>query len=160
MLLIDQSKLFRTVTRPLAPSATIASEGKAGVASYVNGVLCLSASTGASGEIFAGVMFSSKTPLTIEPWIDTLTVGSTGQVILTNIPIGGSQRVFVLPDTAWTVGIPAAGSPLYSITSNVIQVDPSYSGTVLTIQYQYAPTLAQSRRLQGDERDRPVPAHP
>lgn len=147
MLHIDQSKLFRTNQRKLASDAFIASEGKAAVAVYENGELCVKPSTGASGEKFAGVMFSSKTPLTSLPLVEVL-VAAASKVTLTNDPIPGTLRI-VVGGTEFEAGDPATAGK-YSISGRVITLPAAQATATASVTYSYSPSVNVARAMQGD----------
>lgn len=147
MLHLDQSKLFRTGQFKLATDAFIAAEGKAAVVVYENGEAVVKPSTGVSGEIFAGVMFSSKTPLDTLP---NVFVGKAvaSKITLPQTPVAGTLRV-VVAGVAFDLGDVGTASK-YSVTGNVITLPAAQATAAVTVNYSYSPSVMQARSLQGD----------
>lgn len=153
LLHFELSKLFNTVERPVAKGATVTQEGSALVWNATgNGV---QPSSGAAGEIFAGVSFSQQmTPLQF-PEYDSLTATSpaSGQPTVTtgNLPIAGTIRVYdVTTGTLQTAGTPTTTANQYSIAGSVITLNAAAAGHVIQVSYRYAPTTAQVLSVQGN----------
>ncbi len=155
MLHFELSKLFQTVERPVATGATVTQEGSALVWDAVNGGV--KPSTGAAGEIFAGVSFSQQmTPLAL-PQVDSLTAtspaasGTAPTVTTSYTPVSGSLRVVdTTTNTVLAAGTPASNAGQYSIAGSVITLNSALAGHTIEAFYRYAPTTAQVLAVQGN----------
>lgn len=153
MLHFELSKLLQTIERPVAAGATVTQEGSALVWDAVNGGV--KPSTGAAGEIFAGVSFSQQmTPLQF-PQYDSLTATApaSGQPTVTTsyTPLAGTIRVYdVTTGTVQTAGTPATTANQYSISGGVVTLNAAQAGHTIEVSYRYAPTTYQVLAIQGN----------
>lgn len=144
MLNIQSSTIYRSVETPFDQSAALVAVGCALVAGNTAGTV--KPSTGAAGETFVGVSLSQPLTLANFPRMESLTVNASGQITLSKSPLAGTLRV----GADLTPGTPASVATEYSISGNVITVHASLIGTVVSVVYQFAPTVTEARAIQGD----------
>lgn len=151
MLLFQNSRIIQSTERPVAAGATVTAEGQALVATNVGGVFGVKPSTGAAGEIFAGVSLAQQlTPLYL-PAVERLTVTAGLTVTVRSTPVGGTLRVYNVTKGAVVAAGVAAGN--YSIVGNVITVvagGATAAADVLEVGYRYSPTTLEAKAIQGD----------
>lgn len=142
MIHTNLSVLSRSSERKLVTGVALFDEGVALVATYENGELRVKPSTGAPGEIFAGVAISQRQVLRTLPNIEVVTTDAEGNVTLAFTPVPGTTKVNGLVEAAEL----ATGK--FVLTGNVVAT--STPDTVYTISYTYSPSSVQALSIQGD----------
>lgn len=153
MLHLMDTRFTHTRHADVLPGHVIPEEGAALVYVKANGQTCVRMSTGAAGEIFAGVSFERyNVPRTLV-FIREYVLDESGVLRLPREPIAG--QIAVIEDGV--VSIPVAGTTAPTDDSSVIdgstllfQADPATAGRVVRVQFLYSPTLEEARSIQGD----------
>jgi hypothetical protein len=149
MLRYELSKIVDTTEKPVAVGATVTAEGQALVNDAVGGGV--KPSTGAAGEIFAGISMAQQlTPLAL-PKVDRFVVAADKTITLSSLPLAGTLRVTRTDTGAVVAAAALTGDGLkYTLAGAVITVDPASVGITLEVTYRYAPTTLQVKVIQGD----------
>lgn len=142
MIHTNLSVISRSNERKLATGATLFDEGVALVATYENGELRVKPSTGANGEIFAGVAINQRQQLRTLPNVEKVTTDADGKALLTYAPVPSTTRV---PGLAEDVSV-ATGK--FVISNN--QLETATSNTEYVVSYTYSPSNIQAMSIQGD----------
>jgi len=147
MLNLTASKIARSEELPFSPAAPVTAVGQALVQ---NGTF-VKPGTGGAGELFVGVALAQPLTLLNFPAVESLVANASGIVTLANTPIAGTLRVYAPDLTAnLTVGTPASNTTEYSISGATITEHVSRAGKTTIAYYQFVPTTAQARLIQGD----------
>ena len=150
MLQLRGMRLQRTGFELVAAGVTISEEGVALCYVKEGGVTKVAPSTGAAGELFAGLPIMRNIPPAYVPVVETVTVKADGKFELLHAP---AEKQFLVklgaapltptddaPDTAVEV----------RISGNVGEVVVANAGKKLTVQYMYVPTVLEARTFIGD----------
>lgn len=145
MLNLDKSRFRDSVERTIMDGFSIASEGQALIAEISDGVFGVRPSTGAAGEVFAGVSIYQTTTTEVMPEVVDGAVDVSLQLTLPHEPIAGSLRV-----------LNAAGSTIvvttgYTIAGKVITLVSGTEGDVIQARYKFIPSVQEALLLQGDQ---------
>lgn len=107
-------------------------------------------STGAVGEIFAGVSFSRNTPPAYMPVFVSTIVPVNSIIPLNRNPIPGQLLVKIAGNIATIVaGAPAASGEV-QVGALQLNFFTDAAGAAVEIQYLYAPTVVEARSIIGD----------
>lgn len=147
MLNLTASRINRSEEQAVDATAVLSAVGCALVQGTAGSV---KPSTGAAGEVFVGASLSQPLTLFNFPKVEALTVNGSNQITLSKTPLAGSLRVVNAAGAALVAGTPASNATDYSITGQVITVNVALAGQVVTVVYQFAPTVTEARMLQGD----------
>ncbi len=152
MLQLRDTRITLATHSPIVPGVQILEEGLALVFKKVNGETCVQPSTGAAGEIFAGVSFERFAPAGRLPFIRQYTVPVGGVINLPRTPDAG--RIAVISGS--TVIVPVAGddrpedATSIAINGDQLLLAEAAEGSAVTVQMLYVPDLEEARTLQGD----------
>jgi len=145
------TRIFNTEHRPVETGVVIPDEGVALV--YVKEAerTVVRPSTGAAGELFAGLSMSRNAPPLFIPLVleDVVNGGSlelprtpmAGQIL---VRVGGVALTIDASDTA-----PTAATSV-SLDDNEILFHPDHEGAELFVQMMYEPTVTEARQYNGD----------
>lgn len=153
MLYFPQTSIEISRERPVAQGSQITAEGAALVSVLVGGVFGVKQSTGAAGEVLAGVSINTVTGLTQVPKIDEAVLGNSNAIVLGAEPIPGTVRVIRADTNAELTAAATADATHYAVDAGNPKrflFDAALQGTGFQIVYAYAPTLAQAMALQGN----------
>lgn len=149
MLNMKFTRIFNTETRSVVPSAAIHEEGIALVEAIDAGETKVMPSTGAAGEIFAGVSLSRNVPPTMMPNVEEGLVPASLSVKLARIPMAGQLLVKAAGDVLTIVSAaPAAGE--VQVAGDILVFNAAQANAALSAQYMYEPTVTEARTLVGD----------
>lgn len=153
MLYFPQTSIEISRERPVAQGSQITAEGAALVSSLSGGVYGVKQSTGAAGEVFAGVSINSVTSLTQAPKIEEAVLGNTNALYLAADPLPGTILVTRKDTGAVLTAAATADATHYAISATNAKkfiFDVSLQGVAVNVVYAYAPTLVQAMALQGN----------
>jgi len=153
MLYFPQTRIELSVERPVAQGSQITAEGAALVSNLTGGVYGVKQSTGAAGEVFAGVSINSVTSLTQAPKIEESVLGNTNAIFLAADPLPGTVLVVRKDTGAVLTAAASADATHYAVSgTNAKQFlfDAALQGVAIKVVYAYAPTLVQAMALQGN----------
>jgi hypothetical protein len=106
-------------------------------------------STGAAGEIFAGVSFSRNTPPAVLPVFLVTAIPANSILPINRNPIVGQLLVKIAGVIATIVaGAPAAGE--VQVGSLQLVFNAADASTAVEVQYLYAPSVLEARSIIGD----------
>ena len=148
--MIDQkfTSVFNTEHRPVETGVLIADEGIALVFVKEGSSTVVRPSTGAAGEIFAGVSTSRNVPPLFLPLVLDSVAGA--DIVLPRTPLA-SQILVRLDGSAATI---VAGAPAAAGEVQIDDMDVNFHaadiGKELTIQMMYEPTVSEARQIKGD----------
>lgn len=150
MLNMKYTRIFNTESRAVETGCIIHEEGMALVETIEAGETKVKLSTGAAGEIFAGISLSRNAPPATLSNVETGLVPTTLQVKLQRVPKSGQLLVKVgstVLDIV-TSGAPAAGEVL--VAGEFLTFNTAQLAGALFVQYLYEPTLSEARAVIGD----------
>jgi hypothetical protein len=150
MLQLRETRIVRNKHENVMPGVIVPEEGIALVYAKDNGETKVQPSTGAAGEIFAGVSLSRNTAPASLPFVQEGVVGSTAVVELVRTPIAGQLNV-KLNGTQLTIvsAAPASESEVQVQGRNLVfHANAKADGYVA--QFLYAPTVVEARTVIGD----------
>lgn len=149
MLLQKYTRLFLTEHRKVETGIRLTEEGQALVNVKEGNETVVRPSTGAAGEIFAGVSLTRNTPPGTLPWVGEGKVPASLSIELPRLPMAGQILVRLGSDVAEVVaGAPTAGQ--VQLVGQVLTFHADDEGDVYTVQMQYEPTLTEARQIVGD----------
>lgn len=147
MLYFPRGKNYISIEQPVAAGATISAEGQALVADTTAGVFGVKPSTGAAGEKFAGVAASQVINIASLSRVEAYVVPAGNVITLKRTPTGGTLSVY-----DFTAGaVIAAGGGGWTLSGATLTLQASHVGHSIEVYFKYAPTLPESRSLQGDQ---------
>lgn len=150
MLVQKYTRLFMTEHRKVETGAQIAEEGQALVNVKEGLETVVRPSTGAAGEVFAGVSLTRNTPPHVLPWVGEAVVPASLTVELPRLPISGQIMVKLAGVKATIVaGVPAAAGEVQLVGSR-LSFHADQQGAEYFIQMAYEPTLAEAAQLLGN----------
>ncbi len=149
MLNMKYTRIFLTESRPVMPSYKIGEEGMALVEDIDGNETKVRPSSGAAGEIFAGVSLSRNAPPSLIPNVEEFTVPAALVKSLARTPVSG-QLLVTIDGTAATIvaGTPAANQ--VKLNGNTLTFHTSANAASVFVQYLYEPSLKEARTLTGD----------
>lgn len=148
MLDINRSRFFETYVSEVHSAVNAIEEGVALVHTIEGGIGKVRPSVGGGSENFAGIAMGRSATPTVVPYIENLTVPSSGAYTVTlSKPMSGTAISVVAiaagVRTALTAGA-ASNAGEYSISSGVITVNSSKAGNTLEVTYKYAISLQEA----------------
>lgn len=150
MLQLRETRLFKSTFEILASGTAIQEEGCALVYVKEQGETRVQLSTGTDGEKLAGIALVRNIPPALVPLFETVVVAADGSFVLTRAP-SGDQFLVKNGNAALT---PEAAAPTDVTQVQIVGANgfvmPALAGKKLTVQYLYAPTVAEARTLIGD----------
>lgn len=144
------TRVFQTESRPVETGALFEDEGMASVFVKEGDQTVVRPSTGAAGEIFAGISQSRNAPPIFLPHVvDGIKAVAEG-LELPRTPIAG-QILVRLDGSAATI---VAGAPAAAGEVQLQGVDITYHaddlGKEVAYQMMYEPTVTEARQIKGD----------
>ena len=146
MLQLRESRILRSLPESLLPGVDAPKE-EGGALAYVkgdDGETYVRPSTGADGEIFAGIGFGRQMPPTLVPISDVAVVSDAGTVTLPRAP-SGDQISFIDAVTGQAIDKAA-----YSVSGLVATFDAAYKNKALNFVLRFVPTIDEARAILGD----------
>lgn len=145
------TRVFNTEHRPVETGVVIPDEGIALVFVKEGEKTVVRPSTGAAGELFAGLSLSRNAPPLFIPYVfDGVVSGS--KLELPRTPLA-SQILVKIGGTKMTINAgtaaPAANTAV-SLEDNELTFHADHDGEDLFIQMMYEPTVAEARQYNGD----------
>lgn len=144
MIYFPLTKTVDSSEAAVAAGASITAEGQALIRVTAAPASGVTVSAGAAGEIFAGfsILGVSAAPLPVlyAPKVEVFVVPGSGIVQLAQTPVAGQLSVFDNTANAAVATPTVVGSTVTTLTA----------GNTVVVTYKYAPTVVQSRALQGD----------
>jgi hypothetical protein len=150
MLQLRETRIVNSMPNDVLTGHIVEEEGMALVYVKENGETKVRTSTGAAGELFAGVSFSRNTPPGVLPLFLEGVVSATNNFALPRNPIVGQILVKIDGDVATLVaGAPAAADEVQVGAMELI-FNAGSAGKVITVQMLYAPSVIEARSIIGD----------
>jgi hypothetical protein len=152
MLSQKYTRHFLTEHRPLAPAALVMEEGVSMVYVKVPGQaeLHVQPSTGAAGEVLAGLSWTRNAPPAHLVNVVEGVVPASGKVELRNVPVTGQIMVKVAGDQKVIVAGAPASADEAELVGKVVTLHASAVGQAYFIQSLYEPTVVEARQILGD----------
>jgi hypothetical protein len=150
MLQLRETRIVRNKHENVLPGVIIAEEGIALVFVKDNGETKVQPSTGANGEIFAGVSLSRNTAPASLPFVQEGVVANSGSVELVRAPIAGQLNVKVNGDQKTIVATAPANADEVQVVGRNLVFHADVKGAAFTAQFLYAPTVVEARTVIGD----------
>lgn len=150
--MIDQksTRVFDTKFAPVETGFVFEDEGMAAVYVREGDKTVVKASTGVSGEVFAGITQSRNIPPKFAPAVIEGVIPAGGVIELPRIPVVG-QILVKIAGAAKTVGAGApADATAVQLTGANINTFTGEAGKAYVIQFHYEPTVAEARTFVGD----------
>lgn len=153
MLHMRDTRITLTRHANVLPGVRIAEEGVA--LSYVkhNGDTYVQPSTGAAGEIFAGISMERFAPARSLPFIREYELDASGTIQLPRTPIAGQLAIFergVVLSVAAGTEAPEEGANAIIDGDVLLFAAEGAAGRVVRVQMSYTPDMEEARTLQGD----------
>lgn len=147
MLQFRESRIIRQLPDNLVPGVIVHEEGIPMSLVKQAGVTYVQIAQGNAGEIFAGVSLARNTPPAILPMVEQFAAAATSKQ-LARLPITG--QIFVSIDGAGVAtSTSAASGTNVQLVGDTLTFDPAFYGKVVTVQYQYAPSVEEARLIVG-----------
>ena len=142
------SRFHRTDSKPLVAGTVINEEGTSLVFVKENGKLVIKPSTGAAGEIFAGVSTGVRRKPKYLNKVETHTVTGTGIVELQRIPVlAGVWLDGTQVDSVGATPVVPADAGDANLLGNKLYAK---AGQTVKVIYQYEPTVSEAQQEVGD----------
>jgi hypothetical protein len=151
MIIFSDSKIMKSIERPVQVGSTITAEGSALVATTTSGVFGVQPSAGASNEQFCGVSLAQQLTLLYFPAYDSLIVNSSLVVTTTYTPSAGTLFVYNVTRSAVVAAGSSAGN--YAISGQTVTVvtgGTTQIGDNLQVAYRFSPTTLQALSVMGN----------
>jgi hypothetical protein len=149
MLQLRETRIVRSSHMPVLSSQIIEEEGMALVYVKELGETKVQKSTGAAGEVFAGVSLSRHSHPGQLPYVQDQVVPASNVVTLARTPIPG-QLLVRLNGTICTL---VAAAPAAATEVQLVGADLHFNaaaGKTVSAQFQYTPTVIEARTVLGD----------
>lgn len=145
------TRIFNTEHRPVETGVVIPDEGVSLVYAKEAERTVVRPSTGAAGEIFAGLSMSRNAPPLFVPFVLEDVLGSVemelprtpmaGQIL---VRVGGTKMTINASDAA-----PTAATAV-SLDDNNLIFHADHVGEEVLVQFMYEPTVVEARQYNGD----------
>jgi len=151
MLDLAKCEIIDSRSLPLLSTVLTLEEGVAMVYDMENGKGVIKPSTGASGEIFAGVsQMKHVTPSQANIVVETLIPASGPYTVtLAKTPVNAASVNVYIAGVAATQGTVADN--VYSVSGNVLTFHSADAGLAIKVLYRYALTAAEAAMIYGGE---------
>jgi hypothetical protein len=150
MLNMKFTRVQLTEQRSVLPGVPVTDEGMA-LVKVINGdVTCVKPSTGASGEIFAGVSLMRNTPPTLMPYVEEQLIPADGVIELPRTPLADQLLVKIAGNSATLVEVTPDAVSKVQVSGNTLTFHDDAVGKSVFIQFMYAPTIDEARTYLGD----------
>lgn len=145
------TRVFNTEHRPVETGAVFVEEGLAAVFVKEGDKTVVRPSTGAAGEIFAGLSLSRNSPPLFVPLVLEDTVQSA-ELELPRTPVAGQILVRVGNDALTIEASDEAPADANSVSldDNILRFHESAIGKERLVQFIYEPTVTEARQYMGD----------
>lgn len=145
------SRTFRTEHRPVKTGVIIEDEGQALVFEREGDQSVVTVSTGADGEVFAGISLSRNAPPSFNAQVLQVKVPATKKIVLPRVPLTGRILVKVA-GVKKTIAATAPGdATAVQLVGDTITLHASVAvDTVVDVTFQYELTVSEARTLKGD----------
>ena len=151
MLQLSDLRIIRTKHADVLPGVVLEDEGVALVFVKANGKTFVQPSTGAAGEIFAGVSLSRSIPPLWLPKVESGIVNEDGTFTLSRAPKAGQLLVKIAGKAVEVVTTaPADATQVQQVSDMEFVAHASAIRKAVQVQYMYAPTVEEARLLIGD----------
>lgn len=144
------TRLFRTEHFPVQEGVVIQEEGMALVFVQEGGKTVVKPSTGAAGEVFAGLSQSRNSPPSFIPHVFESVIPASLVVELPRIPMAGQILVKVGGTKLTVVADAPASASEVQLTVDKLIFFAGEAAKSLYVQYIYEPSLAEARTVLGD----------
>lgn len=150
MLQMRETRIVRSKHEDVLSGVIIPEEGMALVYAKENGATKVTLSSGAAGEIFAGVSLSrNKAPASL-PHVQEQAVPAGLSVELVRTPIAGQLNVKVNGEQKTIVtGAPQSADEV-QLDGRFLRLANGEAGKTVTAQFLYVPTVIEARSVIGD----------
>lgn len=151
MIQLLNTRLYKSLFETLAAGVAIQEEGIAMVFVKENGETKVQPSTGAAGEIFAGLALARNLPPSTLPFVEELVGELEGT--FTRAPIAGQVNVRIKGGASLDIVTNPAATPTATeivISGSTYKLHADNEGAALVAQYLYTPTVQEARMVIGD----------
>lgn len=146
------TRLFLTEHRKVETAALLLDEGQALVNVKEGQETVVRPSTGANGEIFAGISLMRNSPPTVLNWVGEGVIPSSGSIELPRTPRNGQILIKVGGEVRTIVaGAPAEDQAQLTGPTITFFADDVAAGSAYTVQMAYDASLQEARQLLGDQ---------
>lgn len=150
MLQLRETRISYTAHENVLSGVIIPEEGMACVYVKENGETKVTLSSGADGEVFAGVSFSRNTAPASLPHVQEQAIPSANTVELVRTPIAGQLNVKVNGVQKTVVSSAPADADEVQLSGRVLRFFAGEAGKEVTAQFLYVPTVIEARTVIGD----------
>lgn len=158
MLNMQATRVVKTDFADLAAGVHLEEEGKALVYVREDGKTVARPSTGAAGEVFAGVQMSRAMPPKFVPKVESFVVAKQGTAPVASFkmirtPVAGKLLVILNGVAITTLGVDEAAPDAagkVNIVDNTLYFNDADIGLKGQIQYHYEPTVTEAAEITGD----------
>lgn len=150
MLKLLETRVTRTRSANTLPGVVVHEEGISLVYSKKDGETYVRPSTGAAGEVFAGLSYSRSTAPAMLPLVDVGTVPQTRAVKLKRVPLPGQLFVKLGDDPADIVTVDPSAAGKVRLQGDTLYFHADDLGQELYIQMMYEPSVTEARSIMGD----------
>lgn len=150
MIAQKYTRLFLSEHRKVETGVKIEEEGQALVYVKEGQETVVKPSTGAAGEVFAGIAMTRNCPPAVLQWVGEGVIGNTGAIELPRTPITGQLLVKVAGAKADIgAGAPAAAGDV-QLDGDIVTFHADDVGAKYFVQMAYEPSALEARQIIGD----------
>lgn len=150
MLQLRETRIVKSKHENVMSGVIIPEEGMALVYAKDNGETKVTLSSGAEGEIFAGVSFSRNTAPASLPHVQESFVPASRTVELVRTPIAGQLNVKVAGEQKTVVSTAPASAAEVQLVGRNLSFYAGEENKGYVAQFLYTPTVAEARTIIGD----------
>lgn len=144
------TRLFLSEHRKLETGTIVLDEGQAMVNVKEGNETVVRPSTGAQGELFAGISMTRNSPPTTLQWIGEGVVPATGAIEVPRLPLTGQILVKQGNEKLTVVaGAPASDAEV-QLVGQVLTFHADSIGGAYKLQLAYEPSMQEARQYLGD----------
>jgi hypothetical protein len=149
MLNLRYTRIFMSEQREVVSSVVVQEEGMAMVFVKENGITKVQPSTGAAGEIFAGISLARNVPPGWMPMIEEFLVDASLSRMLLRAPLTGQILIKVGGATKTVVVGAPANNGQVGLTGQVLSFFAGEAAKSVVVQYLYEPTTVEAATFVG-----------
>lgn len=150
MLQLRETRITYSKHENVQSGVVIPEEGMALVYVKENGETKVTVSSGASGEIFAGVSWSRNTAPASVPFVQEEKVSTANSIELVRAPIAGQLNVKVAGAQKDIVNVAPADASEVQLSGKNLIFFAGEAGKAVVAQFLYVPTVPEARTIIGD----------
>lgn len=150
MIQLRETRIVKSKHEAVMPGVIIPEEGMACVYAKDGGETKVTLSSGADGEIFAGVSFSRNTAPASLPHVQESFIPVNRTVELVRAPIAGQLNVKVAGEQVDVVTTAPANAGEVQLAGRNLKFFAGEENKGYTAQFLYTPTVTEARAVIGD----------